>query len=37
MIGDAPRDVTCAERAGVRGVLYTGGDLCAAVRGAINT
>lgn len=37
MIGDARRDITCAEQAGVRGVLYTGGDLCEAVRGAINT
>ena len=37
MIGDALRDISCAQQAGVRGVLYTGGDLCEAVRGAINT
>lgn len=27
MIGDKPRDVECAEAAGVRGVLYEGGSL----------
>lgn len=27
MIGDKPRDVECAEAAGVRGVLYRGGSL----------
>ena len=27
MVGDSPRDVECAERAGVRGVLYKGGSL----------
>ncbi len=27
LIGDAPRDVECAERAGVRGVRYEGGSL----------
>ena len=37
MIGDALRDISCAQQAGIRGVLYTGGDLCEAVRGAINT
>ena len=29
MIGDKPRDVECAEAAGVRGVLYEGGSLAA--------
>ncbi|BEU88349.1 D-glycero-beta-D-manno-heptose 1,7-bisphosphate 7-phosphatase [Selenomonas sp. TAMA-11512] len=27
MIGDAARDVECAERAGIRGTLYAGGSL----------
>lgn len=35
MIGDAPHDVECAERARVRGVLYTGGSLLHAVKDAI--
>jgi hypothetical protein len=35
MIGDAPRDVLCAEQAGVRGVLYEGGDLGALLRRAM--
>ena len=29
MIGDKPRDVECAEAAGLRGVLYEGGSLLA--------
>ena len=29
LIGDKPRDVECAEAAGVRGVLYGGGSLSA--------
>lgn len=32
MIGDMPRDVTCAERAGVKGYLFTGGRLDDFVR-----
>ena len=35
MIGDAPRDIACAARAGVRGVLYEGGDLCELVQRAL--
>jgi D-glycero-D-manno-heptose 1,7-bisphosphate phosphatase len=31
LIGDRETDVEAAERAGVRGVLYTGGDLAAFV------
>ncbi len=27
LVGDAPRDIQCAEAAGVRGVLYEGGSL----------
>ena len=29
LVGDKPRDVECAEAAGVRGVLYEGGSLAA--------
>lgn len=32
LIGDKPRDTQAAEAAGVRGVLYEGGDLSALVR-----
>lgn len=35
MIGDAPRDIACAEQAGVRGVLYDGGDMCRLLQKAI--
>ena len=35
MIGDAPRDVECAERAGIRGIRYTGGNLLDAVMDAL--
>jgi D-glycero-D-manno-heptose 1,7-bisphosphate phosphatase len=31
MIGDRPSDLEAARRAGVRGLLYTGGDLLALV------
>ena len=32
MVGDKPRDVECAENAGVRGVLYDGGSLAALLK-----
>ena len=32
MIGDAPRDMAAAEKAGVRGTLYEGGNLLATVQ-----
>ena len=32
MVGDSPRDVECGERAGVRGVLYKGGNLLEVLR-----
>ena len=32
MIGDRPRDVACAENAGMRGYLFTGGRLDDFVR-----
>ena len=32
MIGDAPRDMAAAEKAGVRGMLYEGGNLLATVQ-----
>ena len=32
LIGDKERDVECAERAGVRGILYPGGSLLDALR-----
>ena len=35
MIGDAPRDIAGAAQAGIRGVLYEGGDLCVFLRHAI--
>lgn len=36
LLGDKPHDVAAAEAAGVRGVLYEGGDLTAVVRGLID-
>ena len=35
LFGDAQSDVTAAEKAGVRGVRYTGGSLLAAVKHAV--
>jgi D-glycero-D-manno-heptose 1,7-bisphosphate phosphatase len=35
MIGDKPSDVEAARRAGVKGVLFEGGDLDAFVRGVL--
>ena len=32
MVGDSPRDVEAGEKAGIQGVLYTGGSLLACVR-----
>ena len=32
MVGDSPRDVEAGEKAGIKGVLYTGGSLLACVR-----
>lgn len=32
MIGDKPRDIECAEKAGVRGALYTDGSLLAVLK-----
>ena len=32
MVGDKPRDVECAENAGVRGILYEGGSLAALLK-----
>ena len=37
LIGDGARDVQAAERAGVRGVRYTGGDLCSLLQHALET
>jgi hypothetical protein len=35
MIGDALRDITAAEKAGVRGVLYQGGSLLKTLQEAV--
>ena len=35
MVGDKPRDVECAEAAGVRGVLYEGGSLLSLLKGEL--
>ena len=37
LFGDGARDIEAAERAGVRGVRYTGGSLLDCVRGAVET
>ena len=37
LIGDGARDVQAAQRAGVRGVRYTGGDLCSLLQHALET
>lgn len=36
LIGDRPSDLEAARRAGVRGVLYAGGDLAAVLREALS-
>jgi len=37
LIGDAPRDVECAVRAGVRGIRYEGGNLLTLVERALSS
>ena len=35
LIGDADRDIECAEKAGVRGIKYTGGNLAEFIKGIL--